>query len=167
MGRFPHSPRRFFESEADWKVAREAMALTGVLELGGEPLERLSGGQRQRVVLARALAQQPRLLVLDEPTAPLDLRHQADCVGLLRRLNRESGLTVILVSHDLNLAAEVCHRLLLLDGGAAVRVGPPESVLDASVLEAVYGCRVEVAKHPETGRPAVAVAWPEREGMVG
>ncbi len=161
MGRFPHAPGRFFESDEDRAAAREAMELTGVLDLAHEPLDRLSGGERQRVVLARALAQRPRLLVLDEPTAHLDLRYQAESVGLLRRLNAEAGLGVVLVSHDLNLAAEVSHRLLLLDRGSAVSLGPPESVLEEQSLEAVYGCRVSVEKHPSSRRPVVHVVWPK------
>ena len=115
MGRFPHAPRRLFESAEDVDHARQALAATEVLDLRHERLDRLSGGERQRVMLARALAQRPRLLVLDEPTAHLDLRYQAECVGLLRQLNRETGLGIVLVSHDLNMAAEVCDRLLLLD----------------------------------------------------
>jgi iron complex transport system ATP-binding protein len=161
MGRFPHAPGRFFESREDLRIAREAMALTGVEALAAEPLDRLSGGERQRVVLARALAQQPRLLVLDEPTAHLDLRYQAECVALLRRLHRDEGLGILLVSHDLNLAAEVSDRLLLLAGGSAVKIGTPEEVLQEPVLEAVYGCRVVVDKHPATRRPAVSVLWPD------
>jgi iron complex transport system ATP-binding protein len=161
MGRFPHAPARFFESREDLRIAREAMALTGVEALAAEPLDRLSGGERQRVVLARALAQQPRLLVLDEPTAHLDLRYQAECVALLRRLHRDEGLGILLVSHDLNLAAEVSDRLLLLAGGSVVKVGPPEEVLQEPVLEAVYGCRVVVDKHPATRRPTVSVLWPD------
>jgi iron complex transport system ATP-binding protein len=161
MGRFPHGPGRFFESGEDRRIAREAMAATGVLDLAGETLPRLSGGERQRVMLARALAQQPRLLVLDEPTAHLDLRYQAECVGLLRRLNRQTGLTVMLVSHDLNLAAEVCDRLLLLSAGALARVGAPEEVLEEAGLEAAFGCRVVVDKHPASRRPTVHVMWPD------
>ena len=160
MGRFPHAPRRLFESPEDLDHARQALAATGVLDLRHERLDRLSGGERQRVMLARALAQRPRLLVLDEPTAHLDLRHQAECVGLLRQLNRETGLGIVLVSHDLNMAAEVCDRLLLLDRGATVRVGAVAAVLDEGTLETVYGCRIAVDKHPTTGRPTVQLVWP-------
>lgn len=161
MGRFPHAPGRFFEDDEDRAAARQAMERVGVLDLAREPLDRLSGGERQRVMLARALAQRPRLLVLDEPTAHLDLRYQAECVGLLRGLNAEAGIGVVLVSHDLNLAAEVSHRLLLLHRGSAVRLGAPEAVLDEATLEAVWGCRVAVEAHPSSRRPVVHVVWPE------
>jgi iron complex transport system ATP-binding protein len=160
MGRYPHAPGRYFESVDDRAVARAAMAATGVLELAALPLDELSGGERQRAVLARALAQEPRLLVLDEPTAHLDLRYQAECVGLLRRVNRERQMTVILVAHDLNLAAEVCDRLLLLSGGRVARLGPPEQVLDEELLRTVYGCDVIVDKAPTGTRLRVQVAWP-------
>jgi iron complex transport system ATP-binding protein len=161
MGRYPHGPRRFFETRADRAIAREAMAASGVLPLAGQPLGALSGGERQRAVLARALAQRPRLLVLDEPTAHLDLRYQVECVGLLRRLNRDDGLTVVLVSHDLNLAAEVSDRLLLLADGRPVRVGAPAEVLDEALLASVYGCAVAIDKNAATGRPVVHVVYPE------
>jgi iron complex transport system ATP-binding protein len=164
MGRFPHGPGRFFESDDDRREARQAMAAAEVLELRGEPLDHLSGGERQRVMLARALCQQAPLLVLDEPTAHLDLKYQAECVGLLRRLNRGGGLTIVLVSHDLNLAAEVCDRLLLLRAGSAVSVGPAASVLDEATLESVFGCRVVVDKHPASRRPTVQIVWPDPEG---
>jgi len=160
MGRFPRAPRRFFESVEDRAAARRAMEAVGVLDLRGALLDRLSGGERQRVMLARALAQEPRLLILDEPTAHLDLRYQAECAGLLRRLSREGRLTVVLVSHDLGFAAELSDRLLLMSGGAAVRVGPPETVLDEAVLEAAYGCRVIVDKHPISRRPTVHLVYP-------
>jgi iron complex transport system ATP-binding protein len=164
MGRFPHAPGRLFESEEDRRRAREAMAATGVLELRGAAMDDLSGGERQRVMLARALCQGAALLVLDEPTAHLDLRYQAECVGLLRRLNRDAGLTIILISHDLNLAAELCDRLLLLQSGAAVCIGPADVVLDETRLLSVYGCPVMVDKHPVTRRPTVQIVWPESEG---
>lgn len=148
MGRYPHAPARFFECPEDLAVARDGMAATGVLELARAPLESLSGGERQRAIVARALAQEPRLLILDEPTAHLDLRYQAEVAGLLRRLNRERGLTILLVSHDLNLATELSDRLLLLARGRVARLGSPGEVLDEAVLEAVYGCPVSVEKGP-------------------
>lgn len=160
MGRYPRAPYRFFESLDDRAAARRAMEAVGVLTLRETLLDRLSGGERQRVMLARALAQEPRLLVLDEPTAHLDLRYQAECAGLLRRLGRETGLTIVLVSHDLGFAAELCDRLLLMAAGAAVRVGPPESVIDERVLESAYGCRVLVDKHPLSRRPTVHLVYP-------
>jgi iron complex transport system ATP-binding protein len=161
MGRYPHAPGRFFESEEDRAHARAAMAATGVLELASLPLEQLSGGERQRAMLARALAQQPKLLVLDEPTSHLDLRYQAETAALLQRVNGERGMTVLLVSHDLNLAAEVCDRLLLLGGGRVARVGAPADVLQRDVLETVFRCAVVVDVNPISGRPVVQVAWPE------
>ena len=164
MGRYPHAPHRFFEDAGDLAVAREAMSATGTLTLASLPLDQLSGGERQRALLARALAQGPRLLVLDEPTAHLDLRYQAETVELLRRLNRERRVGVLLVSHDLNLASELCDRLLLLREGEVVRVGTPHEVLEQSTLEAAFGCRVTVDKNQTSGRPLVQVAWPTSEG---
>jgi iron complex transport system ATP-binding protein len=161
MGRHPHAEGRFFETAGDLARAREAMALAGVRELADQPLDALSGGERQRATLARALAQEPRLLLLDEPTSHLDLRHQREVVGLLRRLNRERGLTALLVSHDLNLAGEVADRILLLSGGRVARIGPPAQVLDEAVLEAAYGCPVRVEKNPDSGRPVVTIRWSE------
>jgi iron complex transport system ATP-binding protein len=162
MGRYPHAPGRFFESDADRTHAVAAMEATGVRHLAALPLEQLSGGERQRAMLARALAQQPRLLVLDEPTSHLDLRYQAETAALLQRVNAESGVTVLLVSHDLNLAAEACDRLLLLGGGRVARVGPPADVLQRAVLESVFGCAVAVDVNPKSGRPVVQVEWPAR-----
>jgi iron complex transport system ATP-binding protein len=154
MGRFPRSEGRLFEGPSDLARAREAMELAGVLELGDHSVDTLAGGERQRALLARALAQEPRVLLLDEPTSHLDLLHQRHLIGLLRRLNRERGMTVIFVSHDLNLAGELADRLLLLSGGRIVRLGPPREVLDEAVLESAYGCPVWVERLP-SGRPVV------------
>jgi iron complex transport system ATP-binding protein len=163
MGRYPHGPARFFESGEDRAIARAAMLATGVLELAALPVEILSGGERQRAMLARALAQEPDLLVLDEPTAHLDLRHQVECAVLLERLNRQRGTSILLVSHDLNLAAQLCDRLLLLAGGSIVRLGSPVEVLDEDLLRTVYGCDV-VVEASASGRRRVQVIWPERSG---
>jgi iron complex transport system ATP-binding protein len=149
MGRYPHAPGRYFESAADRAAAEEAMAATGVRELAAAPLQSLSGGERQRAAL-------------DEPTAHLDLRYQVECAALLRALNRERGLTILLVSHDLNLAAELSDRLLLMAEGRIARVGAPEHVLEEATLEAVYGCRVAVSKNQAGDRVHVEIAWPER-----
>ncbi|MBI4247342.1 MAG: ABC transporter ATP-binding protein [Candidatus Rokubacteria bacterium] len=167
MGRYPHAPRRFFEDPRDRRIAREAMAMTGVLDLAEAPVARLSGGERQRAILARALAQEPRLLLLDEPTAHLDLRYQAECVALLRRVNREQGIAVVLVSHDLNLAAELSHRLLLLAGGRIAGLGRPAEVLDERRLAEVYGCAVRVDREPETDRLLVRVIYDAAECRTG
>ena len=162
MGRFPFGPHRYFESAEDMAIAREAMAATGVLPLADSALDTLSGGERQRAILARALAQRPRLLVLDEPTAHLDLRYQAECAALLARLNRE-GMTVLLVSHDLDLAARLSHRLVLLVDGRVARAGMPDEVLVPDALEAAFGCRVIVERVGDDARPVVRMAWEDVE----
>jgi iron complex transport system ATP-binding protein len=158
MGRYPHGGR-LFEGPQDARQAQAAMTLAGVAALAAQTIDTLAGGERQRVLLARALAQEPEVLLLDEPTSHLDLRHQRELVGLLRRLNRERGLTVVFVSHDLTLAAEMADRLLLLVGGRAVQVGTPAEVLSEAVLEPAYGCPVVVDKSPVSGRPVVHVRW--------
>jgi iron complex transport system ATP-binding protein len=163
MGRYPHAPARYFESPEDLAVARAAMAATGVLELAALPVDVLSGGERQRAMLARALAQEPDLLVLDEPTAHLDLRHQVECAALLERLNRERGTSILLVSHDLNLAGRLCDRLLLLAEGRIARLGRPAEVLDEELLRSVYGCDVAVELDATRGRRRVHVRWPAPE----
>jgi iron complex transport system ATP-binding protein len=155
MGRFPRAGGRLFEAPEDLARAREAMVLAGILELADHPIDALAGGERQRALLARALAQEPRVLLLDEPTSHLDLWHQRHLLGLLRRLNRERGMTVVFVSHDLNFAADLADRLLLLSAGRVVRLGSPREVLDEAVLEAAYGCPVWVEHLASSARPVV------------
>ena len=168
-GRVIHEVRTFGTSTrelsemAEWLAAagctHVAMEATGVLELADLPLDQLSGGERQRAFIARALAQDPRLLVLDEPTAHLDLRYQVEVASLLRRLNRERGIAILLVSHDLNLAGEVCDRLMLLALGRAAATGTPEVVLEESLLSSVFGCDVVVDKGEPGRRPLVRLTW--------
>jgi iron complex transport system ATP-binding protein len=161
MGRYPRTAGRLFEGPEDRARTREAMALAGVESLAGASVDGLAGGERQRALLARALAQEPDVLLLDEPTSHLDLRHQRELVALLRRLRRERGLTVVFVSHDLNLAAELADRLLLLVEGRVAAAGRPGEVLTEESLERAYGCPVWVDKSPGSGRPVVHVRWPE------
>lgn len=156
LGRIPH--RRGFqlmEKKADLDAAREAMALTGTSHLAGRFVDNLSSGERQLVFIARALAQEPDLLLLDEPTSHLDIGHQARVLGLIRRLNRERGLTVLVVLHDLNLASQHCDRLLLLGDGRLRKDGVPEDVLTYETIEEVYHTPVVVAKSPVSARPGV------------
>ena len=160
MGRYPHHNRTWglgWEGSRDRAVATQAMRALDVAHLGTRLITSVSGGERQRAVIARALAQEPKILLLDEPTAFLDLHHQLDVARIIRRFNRERGLTVVLVSHDLNLASQHCDRLLLLREGEIVAVGSPEEVLAGESLERVYGCPVLVDRHPQSGRPRVTL----------
>ena len=155
MGRSPHTGALGFESEADWQAAESALSLTETARFAGRDLADLSGGERQRVIVARALAQDPALVLLDEPTAFLDIRHQHSIYGLLTHLVREQGRTVIAVSHDLNLAGAYADDLVLLARGAVAAAGPPEAVIRPEVLEPVYETPVEVRRDETTGRPLV------------
>lgn len=163
MGRFPHRrPDRWglglgAETEQDVECAHRAMAETDVLSLTGRLVSDLSGGERQRVVIARALAQEPSILLLDEPTAFLDLHHQIEMCALIRSLKLERSLTVVLVSHDLNVASLLCDRLLMLKDGRMMRMGSPDETIRSEVLRMVYGCDVVVDAHPQTGRPRVTM----------
>ena len=155
MGRAPHLSALAFPRARDLAIAREAMARLEVAEVEGRPLDRLSGGERQRVLLARALAQEPEVLLLDEPTTHLDLRHQAGIHDVVRALARERGRAVVSVLHDLNLAALFCDRLMLLAGGVVVGQGSPEAVLTVDALQQAYQTQVYVGRNERTGAPVV------------
>lgn len=144
MGRGPHLGLLGVEGRKDREVSRAAMEATGIAELAGRPFRALSGGERQRVLIARALAQEPHLLLLDEPTAFLDLRHQLAVYEILTRLREETGLTIFIASHDVNLAARHCGRLVLLRGGSVYADGTPAEVLRPESFRAVYGVEVEI-----------------------
>lgn len=150
MGRAPHLGGFAFEGDRDVAVAREAMRRTGVEHLASRRIHEISGGERQRVILARALAQEASVLLLDEPAAFLDIRHEVEMYDLLRDLQRE-GMTVVSVLHDLNIAALYCDRLLLLHEGRVARAGPPAEVITYPTLTAVYGTEVYVAQNDITG----------------
>ena len=156
MGRAPHLPPRPFASEtpADEQIVREALHAARIEALAERTVTTLSGGERQRVLFARALAQRPQVLLLDEPTASLDLRHQAETLTLARSL-AHGGLAVLAVLHDVNLAASYCDHIVLLSHGEIAASGPPSRVLTEGNLAAVYEARVWVRPHPVTGRPLI------------
>ena len=155
MGRSPHTGVLGFEGAGDWHAAREALRLTDTERFAERNLEDLSGGERQRVVIARALAQEPDLILLDEPTAFLDIKHQQAIHRLLVRLRDEQGMTVLCVSHDLNLASAYADDVVLIAGGQVAAAGTPAEVLRTDVLETVYETRVRVEFDEVTGRPYV------------
>jgi iron complex transport system ATP-binding protein len=156
MGRTPHLRLLENEGAQDFEAARTAMQRTGTWELAERPVGQLSGGERQRVVVARALAQEAPLLLLDEPTAHLDIGHQASVLGLMRLLCRDEHKTVLAVVHDLTLAAAYCDRLALLRAGSVLAEGSPGEILRPDLLSEVYGATVDVFPNPRTGRPVVA-----------
>jgi iron complex transport system ATP-binding protein len=163
MGRFPHRNRSRWDygfgwdSREDCAIARQAMTTMDVAHLADRSVMDLSGGERQRTVIARALTQTPKVLLLDEPTAYLDLQHQLEICSVLRSLKEDRGLTIVLVSHDLNMASQYCDRIVMLKDGGMFAMGKPSEVIRPDVLEAVYGCAVLVDAHPESGLPRITL----------
>jgi iron complex transport system ATP-binding protein len=156
MGRAPHLGLLGIEHAADLDAAEAALRATGLVELADARLREMSGGEKQRVLLARALAQEAPLLLLDEPTAFLDLRHRLEVYRLAARLRSERGLTIVAVSHDVNLAARFCPRLVLLHAGRIAADGPPEAVVTRETIRRTYGAEVTVLRHPSSGTPLIA-----------
>jgi iron complex transport system ATP-binding protein len=148
MGRSPHLGILGMEGENDFYIAGEAMKFTEVAHLADRKLYQLSGGELQRVIIARAICQQPEIILLDEPTTALDPAHQLKIMDLMEKFRREQGTTVIMVSHDLNLASMYGDRLLLLKEGRVIKTGEPAEVLDKELLEQSYGCRMMVDESP-------------------
>ena len=154
QGRYPYGRRLRFENEADCLMAEKALAQVGAEHLTDRQMDQLSGGERQRVVLARALAQQPQLLLLDEPTRYLDIGGKVELMRRLRGLSQENRYTAVVVTHELNLAAEFFDALVLLQGGKCVAAGKPEDVYRRDLLEEVFKTQLEVEKSA-SGRPRV------------
>ena len=161
MGRAPHLGLLGIEGEGDRDLVDAAMERTDIARLAERRFLTLSGGERQRVVIARALAQEPQVLLLDEPTAFLDLRHRLAAYSLLDELNRERGITVIVVSHDINLAARHCDRLVLLRDGSVHADGSPAEVLTPANVADVYEVDAEVRRDPVTNRPYISPLSPK------
>jgi len=169
MGRLPHRRNRFAgPSRDDADAVKGAMERTGTWSLAGRPFFALSGGERQRVIIARAVAQRPMALLLDEPTVYLDINGQLEVMDLIKSLNREEGITVISVLHDVNLAARYCDRIALLSNGWLEALGPPAEVLNPEVIQSVYGVEVIVRRDPFTDAvyvmPRSAAALAPRHG---
>jgi len=158
MGRAPHLGPIHFEGKRDLAIARAALEHFGLLELAGRYIQELSGGERRRVFIARALAQEPEVALLDEPTAFLDLKHVGEIFAMLRQLRAERGMAVVATFHDLNVAAQYADRVLLLKDGVTVGCGPPEEVLTAENLRHVYEAEVYIGRNPVTGALTVLSA---------
>lgn len=150
MGRVPHLKRFQIEGSRDIEIARQAMELTNSLGFARRPINELSGGERQRVFIARALAQEPKLLLLDEPTANLDISYQLEILNLVKSMTTKENLTAIVAIHDLNLAAQYCDRMALLSSGEIISIGVPEEVLTPENIKKAFGVDVAVKRHEVT-----------------
>jgi iron complex transport system ATP-binding protein len=151
MGRYPHLGPFELEGPRDVQIARESLQATGTAGLERRQFATLSGGEKQRVVIASALAQQADILLLDEPTASLDVGYQFEIANLLGRLNRERGLTIVVATHDLNFAAGLCHSLVLVSEGRVVNAGPTDDTLTSLNIQALYGVVADVYPHHAAG----------------
>ena len=156
LGRYPYNNRfQFFESKQDFEIAHKYMKLTNVYKYKHQSLKELSGGAQQLVAIARALTQEPELLLLDEPTSHLDISHQVQILNLLRKLNNELNLSVLMIIHDLNLAGEYCQNLILMNDGKIHKYGSAKDVLNYKDIEDVYKTLVITQENPISKKPAV------------
>ncbi|HPC74208.1 MAG TPA: ABC transporter ATP-binding protein [Syntrophales bacterium] len=157
MGRTPHLGLLRFEGRKDFAIARRAMELTETTEFRRRGMGELSGGERQRVLIARAVTQEPQILLLDEPTTYLDIKHQVALFQLMKTLHEQGNLTVIVVTQDINLAAQYCHRILLIKNGRSFSMGTPAEVVTEENIRQVYETHVLIDPHPRTGLPRVTL----------
>jgi len=157
LGRAPYQGTLGIESKRDLEIAEQAMQFTEVDHLNSLNIGQLSGGEQQRVFIARAICQEPEIMLLDEPTAALDLAHQVKVMDLMEKLKIEKGITVIMVSHDVNLAAMYSDQVLLLKEGQVVCMGTPSEVLSFRTLEETYACKLLVDESPLGGCPRVTL----------
>lgn len=160
QGRYPHRPWLGRLSDHDFTIVDSAISRVDLHHLRHRQITTLSGGERQRAWLAMALAQEPRVLFLDEPTSFLDIRHQAELLTLLRSLNRDDGLTIVAVLHDLNHVMDISDDVILMRRGQVLATGSTNNVLQTSLLRQAFECRVDIVAHPDgTGRQYCMVDW--------
>ncbi len=157
MGRTPHLGFLRYEGENDLLIVQKAMKATQTLAFAERRVSDLSGGERQRLSIARALAQEPKIILMDEPTANLDINYQVETLDLVRQLCREQELTVVATLHDLNLAAQYCDRLVMLSNGRVYCHGNPKTVINSQTIKEVYGAEVYVYPHPVNDLPATLI----------
>lgn len=151
MGRYAHQSTLSVENELDLEVVHQAMKDTGVLDFKDRPINELSGGERRRVLIARALAQEPEVLLLDEPTLHLDINHQFDLLELVRKLANEKGLLVLIVTHDLILASRYCNKLIFIEKGKIMDMGDTKRVATAGNFREIFEIITEVTEDPRFG----------------
>jgi len=155
MGRFPHLGIFKFEGKRDLDIAKEALRLTDSIDFAHRPINTLSGGEKQRVLLAKTLAQEPEIVLLDEPTTFLDLRYKTEIFEIISSLIKEMGLTVVVVSHDIDLVSQYCKEVLLLKDGKVFDMGTPKDVINSENLRELFDCQILVDLNPITGTPRV------------
>jgi iron complex transport system ATP-binding protein len=158
MGRFPYLSQYGKESDEDIAIAENAMKLADVLHLADRFITEVSGGERQRALIAMCLAQQPDILLLDEPTNHLDIGHQLAVLDLIRKLNRQTNMTVAAVFHDLNIASEYCDKIMVLDEGQVAEFGTPKEVLTSEMILKVYRAKVVTQVNPVSHKPHIVIA---------
>ena len=157
MGRSPHMGLLGIEQDADHDIALQSLAFTGVEHLAHRKMDQLSGGEQQRVFISRAICQEPEIIMLDEPTASLDLAHQVKIMDLMEKLKKEREITVVMVSHDVNLAAMYADNLLLMNNGKIAQIGPPNEVVTYKNLEEIYGTTLLVDRNPLGDYPRITL----------
>jgi len=155
MGRYPYQKALAFDSAEDIQMALQAMEITDCDHLRSREIHTLSGGEKQLVILASALAQQPRILLLDEPTSALDIKHQIHFYQILHKLRNEQKITILTVTHEVNLAAQFCERIIILKNGMIVADGPTANVIQPEILQHIYDIPLQVISHPLNNLPVI------------
>lgn len=155
MGRYPYQKALAFDSAEDIQIALQAMEITDCDHLSSREIHTLSGGERQLVILASALAQQPRILLLDEPTSALDIKHQIHFYQILNKLKNEQKITILTVTHEVNLAAQFCERIIILKDGVIVADGPTAKIIQPGILQHIYDVTLQVIPHPVNNLPVI------------